>query len=662
MRFPSSFLDDIRDRLRISEVVGARVTFDKKKTNAAKGDFWGCCPFHGEKTPSFHCEDRKGRYHCFGCGVSGDHFKFVTELDGLGFPEAVELLAGQAGLAMPIMDKAEQQREEARATLFDVMELATKFFEDQLQHANGAKARAYLRDRGLRVDVQQEFRLGYAPESRNALKEFLASKNIPQDQVEGCGLVVFGPDIAVSYDRFRDRVMFPIPDSRGRVIAFGGRALRADVPAKYLNSPETVLFHKSNVLYNFAKARKPAFDKKQVIVAEGYMDVIALHAAGFPHAVAPLGTALTEPQMNLLWRMHDEPILCFDGDGAGIAAAYRAADMALPSLAPGRSVRFAMLPDGLDPDDLIRESGPDAMDEVLSTALPLADLIWNRETAKGVYDTPERKAELEARLKQIVTLIRDESVRYHYSQDVRDRLARYFGNANRSGGNNNQRRNNGGGNYSRGNGQQGRRNTDGTIPMGQLGQSGRIAASSTLLNSKMMKSNPSNIPLRESVLVAGLVFHPAVAIDCFDEVAGLTLQNKAARQIQTIVLDVLATWDGESEQPDLDMVLAAVAKAGLEDVVKRMERQLREGCIWQSLPEAAFEDARDGWKQAYALHQRNHALSKELRLAERALADDDSQENLDRFLEIQKELEEVEGTEAIIEGFGLSSGRKMSGM
>lgn len=657
MRFPPSFLDDIRDRLRISEVVGTRVTFDKKKTNLAKGDFWACCPFHGEKSPSFHCEDRKGRYHCFGCGVSGDHFSFVTELDGLAFPEAVELLAGQAGLAMPVMDPQEQKREEARSSLFDVMELATKYFEDQLQTATGAKARAYLRDRGLRVEVQQTFRLGFAPESRNGLKEYLASKNIPQAQVEACGLVATREGNPISYDRFRDRIIFPIPDSRGRVIAFGGRAMRADNPAKYLNSPETDLFHKSNVLYNFAKARKPAFDKKQVIVAEGYMDVIALHAAGFPHAVAPLGTALTERQMDLLWKMNDEPILCFDGDGAGVAAAYRAADMALPSLAPGRSVRFAMLPDELDPDDLIKQSGPEAMAQVLSSALPMADMIWNRETAKGMFDTPERKAELEARLKQIVTQIRDESVRYHYSQDVKDRLAQYFGRGNRSTGNNNQNWKNNGGNYGGRDRQQGGRNGQSSANM-----SGRISASPSLLNSKLMKSNPSNIPLRETVLVAGLVFHPAVAIACFDELAGLSVQNKSASQVQTVILDVLANWDGESEQPNLDMVLAAINKAGLSDVVSRMERQLRESRIWQALPEAGFEDARDGWKQAYVLHQRNHTLSIELRTAERALAEDDSQENLERHLHIQKELAELEGTEAIIEGFGLSSGRKMSGM
>jgi len=586
MRFPTSFLDDIRDRLKISEVIGKRVSFDKKKTNVLRGDHWACCPFHGEKTPSFHCEDRKGRYHCFGCGLSGDHFRFLTELDGIAFPEAVERLADQAGMPMPVMDAQQQKFEEEKASLFDVMEIATKYFEDQLQTADGAKARAYLRDRGLSVATQQEFRIGYGPDGRNRLKEYMASKNITKDQIEACGLVVHGDDIAVSYDRFRNRIMFPIPDSRGRVIAFGGRALGADVPAKYLNSPETDLFHKSNVLYNFAKARKPAYDKKQVIVAEGYMDVIALHAAGFDNVVAPLGTALTGRQMELLWRMHSEPILCFDGDGAGLSAAYRAVDMALPNLAPGRSVRFAMLPEGLDPDDLLQEAGPDAMNSVITSALPMVDMVWNRETAEGMYDTPERRAELEFRLRQIVSQVQDENVRRHYAQDIRDRLAQFFGSSPVSGkGMYDQRRRNrnfdpsGRADYAA------RSTTNNRASKNQRG-SGRIAASPSLLNSNLLKRNSTSIPLRETVLVAGLVFHPAVAIAHFDEVAGLVLQNKQARQIQSLILEVLTSWEGEGDPPDRDAVLQRIGNAGHTETIGRMERQLKENRIWQSLPDA----------------------------------------------------------------------------
>ena len=648
MRFPDSFLDDIRDRLRISEVVGQRVQFDKKKTNAAKGDFWGNCPFHGEKTPSFHCEDRKGRYYCFGCGASGDHFRFLTELDGLHFHEAVELLANQAGLQVPIMDKREQEREEQRKTLFDVMELAAQFFQAKLHEPIGANARAYLRDRGLSPQIQQEFGIGFAPDSRNALKQYLAEQGIEASQMEACGLVNHGEGIAVSYDKFRGRVMFPIPDARGRVIAFGGRALADDALAKYMNSPETELFHKSNVLYNFAKARKPAYDKKQVIAAEGYMDVIALHSAGFNNAVAPLGTALTERQMELLWRMHPEPVLCFDGDGAGQKAAHRAIDMALPSIQPGRSVRFAMLPEGKDPDDLIKEDGPEAMHEVINGALPLAQMLWNREIDSGIYNTPERRAELQTRLRQIVNSIKDESVRYHYDQDMRDRLSGYFSSSN----NNSASRNAKTGNRYQGNfGNQ-----------KQVSAGGRkFSASPSLLGSKLVKKGHAGMPLREAAIIGGLIFHPALGVEFFEEVSTLELQSNDAKALQSLFLDCFASWAGDGDFPDLDYVMENVREKGLGAILENVKQHLVVNNLWQLLPNAGFEDARDGWLQSHVLHLKNQTLNKELKVAERALAEDDSQENLERLLQIQQELSRSDGIEALIEGFGASSGRASKG-
>jgi len=643
MRFPDSFLDDIRDRLPISEVVGRRVTFDRKKTNQSRGDYWACCPFHGEKTPSFHCEDKKGRYHCFGCGVSGDHFRFLVELEGLSFPEAVERLADQAGLPMPVMDKREAEREKKRASLYDVMEMATSYFEAQLQAPTGAKARAYLRERGLSPQVQKAFRIGYAPDSRNGIKEHLVSQGASAEQIEACGMVVHGEGISVSYDRFRDRVMFPIPDARERVIAFGGRALGADVPAKYLNSPETDLFHKSNVLYNYARARKHAYEAGQVIAAEGYMDVIALHAAGFTNAVAPLGTALTERQMLLLWRLNGEPVLCFDGDDAGLNAAYRSIEMLLPGLEPGRSARFAMLPEGLDPDDLLRQDGPDAMRDVLANALPLADMIWNRETAKGIFDTPERKAQLEQRIRSVVSLIRNENVRRHYQQDMQDRLVGYFGSRNTDQG---QR-------FSgtrRGFGKQE------TSPRGVLSQ-GKIGASSSLLNSNLMKRGKTSTPLREAALVMGVVNHPALLTRYFDQFVELPLASTQAGQLRQHIVDLIAMVDPEEGQPGAEALRARLVDAGFGEYMEKLDSQLGHNRVWQSAIEAAFEDAADGWQQAYALHIRINILNRELKAAEQALASDDSEENLERLLQIQTEIAKDEGMEALIEGFGVSSGR-----
>ena len=541
MRFPSSFLDEIRDRVPISNVIGQRVTWDRRKTNAGRGDFWACCPFHGEKTPSFHCEDGKGRYHCFGCGVSGDHFRFLTDLDGMSFPEAVQRIADMAGLPMPEIDPQAQKREEKRRTLIDVMELAAGFFQDRLQSGDGARARAYLRERGLSARTIDTFRLGYAPESRNALKEFLAAKGVEKREIEACGLVVHGPDIAVSYDRFRDRIMFPILSSREKVIAFGGRAMRPDALAKYLNSNETELFHKGNVLFNFARARRAlsgADGAGTVIAVEGYMDVIALHQAGIENAVAPLGTALTENQLQLLWRMTSEPVLCFDGDSAGQRAAERAAGVALPLLKPGHSLRFAYLPEGKDPDDLVREGGRQAFEQILRQARPLADTVFEREAGSDDNATPERRAAIEARINQLVQTIGDENVRRHYQQDFRNRLfQRFRGGSPR------------GGSFVPGKG----RGRGFEAPRG-----GGFSPSERLSRSPLASIRPAGAALtfRECQLVFCLLTHPELAREDFDSIAALSFDAAEMRAFWPVFL-------AEASRPD----------AGREKLHQRLEDQ-----------------------------------------------------------------------------------------
>jgi DNA primase len=347
MRYTPQFLDELKARLPVSEVVGRRVALKK-----AGREWKGLSPFNKEKTASFFVNDHKAAWFDFSSGKNGNIFDFLMETEGVSFPEAVERLAAMAGVALPTYSKEEVQREEKRKSLHDVMEIAAKFFEATLASRLGAKARGYLADRRLDGATQLKFRMGYAPNERYALKEHLGKQGVSVEDMIETGLLINGDDIPVPYDRFRDRVMFPITDFRGRIIAFGGRALDKDAPAKYLNSPETTLFHKGNNLYNGASARQATHDGAQLIVVEGYVDVIAMVTAGYPATVAPLGTALTEEQLGLLWKMDKEPILCFDGDKAGQRAAYRAVDMALPRLVPGRSVRFALLPKGQDPDYL----------------------------------------------------------------------------------------------------------------------------------------------------------------------------------------------------------------------------------------------------------------------------------------------------------------------
>ncbi len=425
MAFPPEFLDEVRQRVPLADVVGRRVQFDKRKSNYARRDFWACCPFHSEKTPSFHVDEAKGRYHCFGCGAGGDAITFLMETEGLSFPEAVEVLAGMAGVPVPQASPQARAQAERRAGLVDATAAAAEFFRNALHGPQGREARAYLEKRGLEAGVIRRFGLGWAPGGR-ALRAHLEQRGIAPERMVEAGLLRRSERDGGFYDVFRSRVIFPITDGRERVIAFGGRAISADVEPKYLNSPDTPLFSKSRVLYNLPGARRAARSAGTVIVAEGYMDVIALVRAGFEHTVAPLGTALTEDHLSLLWSMAETPVLCFDGDEAGLRAAGRTVERALPLLKAGRSLRIALLADGEDPDDLIASGGAPAMQAALDGALSLADMIWRQETEGRRFATPEARAALEARLDEVAEMLTDRRLRYHFRQDFRARLRALF--------------------------------------------------------------------------------------------------------------------------------------------------------------------------------------------------------------------------------------------
>ncbi|MDZ7824276.1 MAG: DNA primase [Ahrensia sp.] len=642
MRFGQSFLDEIKDRVPISDVIVRHVAWDKKKTNANRGDYWACCPIHGEKSPSFHCEDKKGRYYCFGCGASGDHFKFLTEVDGASFPEAVERIAGMAGVAMPTPDPEAEKREETRKTLYEYMDMAASFFEEQLQLQQGAAARAYLRDRGLSASTITKFRLGFAPSSRSAVKEFLASKGATKDEIEATGMVIFGDDIPVSYDRFRDRIMFPIEDQQGRVIAFGGRAMSADVPAKYLNSPETVLFHKGDILYNFKRAR--AVQAKQggtLIAVEGYMDVIALDQAGFENAVAPLGTALTENQLAKLWRATDEPVLCFDGDGAGVRAAFRGLEMALSQLKPGKSVRFAMLPDGKDPDDLVKLDGPKAFEKVISAAKSAADMLWLRETGGNTFDTPERRAKLEQTMREITNQIADEAVRRHYGQDMRERIAAFFGTTPKakSGG------------Y---------KNDNASSYRNNIGTKGRIAVTNRLANSRMTKGDgdaltmqASDIAVREAAIISAVMYHPDLMLDAFDEFMAIEFEHRELAALRGAIIEA----HGATGARIRETLMAHPAMRAHSQIIARVDAVVSRSRLWVFTDQAAYDDAQAAFDQAMQLYRRARGLASELRAAEEALANDGTEANWARFQDIQSQVRRTQGLDALVEGFGISSGR-----
>jgi DNA primase len=650
MRFTPQFLDELRARLPVSEVVGRRVKLRKQGR-----EFIGLSPFNKEKSPSFTVNDQKGFFHDFSSGKHGDIFGFVMETEGVQFPEAVERLAQMAGVPLPKVSHEDEQRDARRKTLHDVMELAAKFFEATLSGRTGAKARGYLADRGLDAATQVKFRLGYATNERFALKEHLGSHGIPVEDMVEAGLLVSGDDIPLPFDRFRDRVMFPITDLRGRVIAFGGRALEKDAQAKYLNSPETPLFHKGSTLYNIASARQAAHDGAQIIVVEGYVDVIATVTAGFAATVAPLGTALTEDQLALLWKMADEPVLCFDGDKAGLRAAYRAVELAMPRLKPGKSLKFALLPEGQDPDDLVRSAGREAVAEVIGAARPLAGMLWARETEGHSFDSPERRAALEARINEVTSGIADDSVRKYYRQDFSARLSQFFAPAQSQRGNfqRGQRQNYGQPWRERGNSNWQPRNGAPQRPATGGKNTPYVVVSQQLASGPLHRGHRTSVPRREALILQAALNYPWLLHDHLEEFASLEFRHPDAEKLKSALVDIAA----HAAAADAEAVRAELAERGLTEVMGRVAASITTQSVWGARPDAAPEDVLVTWQQLVALHRQWHSLTRELKDAEQALGQDSSEGNYLRLRDVKARLANMDGTEALIEGFGASSGR-----
>src|SRR5437763_1480425 len=639
MRFPPAFLDELRARLPVSEVVGRRVKLKK-----AGREWKGLSPFNKEKTPSFFVNDQKAAWFDFSSGKNGNIFDFVMRTEGVNFPEAVERLASMAGVPLPRVTPEAEAREERRKTLHDVVELAGKCFEARLAARAGAKARGYMADRGIEPKTQLRFRIGYAPAERFALKEHLGAQGISTEDMVEAGLLVSGEDIPVPYDRFRDRVMFPITDLRGRTIAFGGRALEKDVQAKYLNSPETPLFHKGSNLYNGAAARQAAHNGAQIVVVEGYIDVIAMVTAGYEAAVAPLGTALTEDQLALIWKMSDEPVLCFDGDGAGRRAAYRAVDLAMPHIKPGKTVKFALLPEGQDPDDLVRSGGREAIGEVIGAARPLAEMLWQRETEAGSFDTPERRAGLEQRIGEVTNVIGDPGVRKYYRQDLDERVRALFAPSSRQGDTPRWERGRFG-DQSRwqGKGRQGRR----PAPREVLG-----ASSARLATSQIVRGARNVLPSREALILLAVINHPWLLETHAEDLAELEFRHIDGDRLRRAMLEATS---GHALTPA--ELRAAIAGRDLGAVLARVEASITHTSDWPAREGAAQEDVSLWWTHVVSLHRKSRTLHKELKDAELALGSEPSEENLARLRDVQEHLAALEGTEALIDGVGAPSGR-----
>ncbi len=410
------FCDELRAKISIVDVVGSKIKLVRKGR-----EYQACCPFHNEKTPSFTVNEAKGFYHCFGCGAHGDIIKFEMEANGLTFIEAVEKLAHKVGMQLPKLSSESKEQAEKRATAYDIMEMAAKFFEKNLRLPDGQEALNYLYGRGFDDKIIEKFRLGFAP-NNNGLKALLSSRGISDNEMAELGLISIPEDTKRNpHDFFRNRVMIPIMDKRNRVIAFGGRVMDKSQP-KYLNSPETPVFNKRRILYNLNYARESGYEAKRLIVCEGYMDVIAMDKYGIGYAVAPLGTALTEDQIQEAWKVVNEPICCFDGDNAGIRAAIRSVDRVLPILKPGYSLQYAFLPDKMDPDEFLKEKGTEEFLKTVTDTTPLKELLWKKTLEGKSVDTPEQKARIEKEIKEEVAKIANEMVKNYYIREMKNKV------------------------------------------------------------------------------------------------------------------------------------------------------------------------------------------------------------------------------------------------
>ncbi len=651
MAFSDSFIEEVRARTRIVEVVGARVKLARRGRQ-----HWGLCPFHNEKSPSFSVSEERGFYHCFGCAAHGDAFRFLMNTEGLSFPEAVTRLAERAGLRIPDATPEDRVREEERKTALDVLEEACRFFEARLREKDAAPARAYLKSRGLDAETITSFRIGFAPDSRIALKAYLATKGINPGQMAEAGLLT-RPDEGEPADLFRNRITFAIRDQRGKVSGFGARTLLPDGKPKYLNSPDSAVFHKGKTLFNIDKARKAAFERQAIIVVEGYLDVIALAQAGFPHAVAPLGTALTEEQLILLWKMAPEPFICLDGDAPGQKAAARALERAMPMLRAGQSLRFAMMPEGVDPDDLVRKQGIGAMQKALDGAKPLIDVMWEAQLAAADISTPERRAALEGRLVTIINGIGDETVREHYRREIKDRLFRLFRPTPppAQGQSRPQGRTDRDASRMRRPAQGGGRGSDFGRFVPEPPNPATLKGSSLAQRARASNDGRKSheVHPRESLLLTLLVRHPWLLERHYEEVEQLSLAPGPAEQLRRALLAVAANRAASGEALDTAAVQDHLARLGF--ALDQPPLTATPASVFPFLAENAEPGlAEEGWRETLSLHRRITTLEDELRVARQAFAANPDEETELRLRHAERELERMnEQDRARIERTGI---------
>ncbi len=594
MKFSKSLLEEIKSKIEISDIVGKRVVLQKRGK-----EFVGLSPFQNEKTPSFTVNNEKQFYHCFSSNKHGDIFTFLVEVEGLSFPQAVEQLADQAGVEIITLSKDEEKKIDGRKKLNSVMELANDFFMDNLLNDN--RALAYLNDRGINKDIILEYQIGYANDSFSTLNNYLLEKGISNEDILLTGLIIKSDKKKNSfYDRYRDRIIFPITNTYGKIVGFGGRVINEDNKPKYMNSPETELFHKGNLLYNYSNIKSPIKEIDNLVVVEGYMDAISLCSKGFKNVVAPLGTAMTEKQLNLIWDLVDSPIICFDGDKAGKNASERVIELAVANLKPGKNIRFINLNDGLDPDDYVNKNGIKSFFNLVENSTPLNQQIWKNFLKRADISTPEGKANLEKELRLVLMQIDDKNIRKHYGFYFKESLDKLF--------------------------HKDRKNPIFYNKENKLNLFDKVKIKDSKVGSG--ETIPSGL---ETLLISGILIYPEIIEINFENFESFIIDHKLLNQIR----DEIIEFSSSKSTYDLEKVKEFIDK-NYEEILRKELKFSKK--YWSNYKNSTIETISSIWFEIFEDDQHIKSLNIEINNFDKNVKNDNSEKRLINILE-KKDIE-----------------------
>ena len=621
----SRIVDEIRNKVQLSDVISKYIQWDRRKTQSSKGIYWASCPFHSEKTASFKLDNEKGVYHCFGCKASGDVYNFIMNMDSLSFPEALEKLSIVAGIELPKQKSFDPIRDKKRQILYDIMEKTCLFYQKELTYNQNSTAYKYVVKRGISVNEISKFRIGYAS-GKNDLMKHLLGIGYNYQQLIAAGLVAKSEGKNEYYERFRDRVIFPICDQSNKVIAFGGRALSNKVQAKYLNSPETELFIKKNIIYNFYNARKAIQHNLNLLVVEGYMDVVALDKAGFNATVSTMGTSFSEDQLDNLWKISKNPILCFDGDEAGYKAALRSISIAFIKLKPGFTLSYIFLPPGKDPDDIVRDSGPEVMEEYIANTEPLIDVFWNSKITDLTTDSPELRAKVDNDFDQLITTIADKGIQKHYKLLIQKRLYSFWSS----------------------------KNYINSRKLFGWGNKKKEKVSRELQQNSLARGDKSVIQKRENLILLVAINHPLLVKKNTDKFLSFNFTRPSFEKLREKIIDIVCL----DNDIDADILRNKLLKHGFEEeLVKLDESKIIVLDSFASI-ESNQDETELAWKHVIDLQKRIQIIEKDLKEAEIEFSNSPSEDNAIRLENIRLSLDNTSGREAFITGYSKGTNAK----